>query len=421
MPEWLNQVYFGYTLLQYLEVTGVCVGLLLAQWLLQAVLLNWLDDYTQRTKTDIDNILVTSARTPLRLVALSLAILLLSDILSVNPGIAHWIERITGLMHILAGILFASGAVELLSQSILHWLSKRGTPLDPSVKFMMDRVFRVIVWSLGILMVIQFLGYSVTAIVASLGIGGAAIAFASQDTIANVFGSMKVLIDRPFTLGDWIKSSDGSIEGVVEDIGFLSTRIRTFADTQITVPNNKIANLAIENFNRMTKRRIYTNIGLTYETTTRQIQRIGPRMKQYLMAHAEIDDELIFVNFTSFNTSSLDIMVYFFTKTTAWGDWLRIREEIYLEFMRIIESEGAQIAVPARQLHFQQPPDRVFQDLAQLEDGEKTLEKSEQVSSQERGTGEQRSDFSSKSSPKSFKAQGPDSATPADDGANESL
>lgn len=401
MLNWaMNTSYLGFSVFQYMEILGVCLGLLLAQWLLQAVLLNWLDHYTQKTKTDIDNILVSSARTPLRLITLSVALLLLNDILGLSGSVSRWLGSISGLMNIFAGILFASGAVELLSQSIMTWLEKRETPLDPSVKPMMNRIFRVVVWIMGVLTIIQFLGYSVTGIVASLGIGGAAIAFASQDTIANVFGSMKVLVDRPFTLGDWVKSTDGSIEGVVEDIGFLSTRIRTFADTVITVPNNKIANLAIENFNRMTKRRIYTTIGLTYKTSTEQLQRIAPRMKKYLQDHSAVDPGTIFVNFTSFNSSSLDIMVYFFTKTTVWAEWLYIREEIYLEFMRIIESEGAQIAVPARQLNFQQIPDRVLTEMGRLEaKGKDPLQQA-----------------SADSHP-----QGPDQHTPNDDGINESL
>lgn len=382
--------FLGLSLEQYLKVLVVVLGLFVIQWLLQRVLFNYLQRLTGHTETTADDVLVESARGPLRLFMFFLAVLLLIDILALPGSLNKWLFKIAQLGFILAGTWFCSGASRLLTLSLAAWLQKRETPLDEQVQPLITRVLRVIVWLMGLLMIIQNLGYSITGIIASLGIGGAAIAFASQDTIANVFGSAKVLLDRPFVIGDWIKSTDASIEGVVEDIGFLSTRIRTFADTQITVPNNKIANLALENFSRMTKRRIYTHIGVPYDTRIEQIQQIVPRMKQYLTQHPELDPQTIFVNFTSFSESSLDIMVYFFTKTTNWGEWLRIREEIYLKFMEIIRASGTEIAVPARQLRFHQVPDAVFQDMAQLE----AQESSEQ-------------------------AQGPSVGTPGDDSINE--
>lgn len=357
----------GLELSQYIKALLVIVGLFAIQWLLQSVIFRGLKRVTDQTNTTADDILIEAARYPLRVLTFSLALLMLIDILNLPESLGKWLFKPAQLGFILAGTWFCSGATQLLTLSLSNWLNKRGTPLDEQIQPLLTRVLRVLVWMLGVLMLIQNLGYSVTGIIASLGIGGAAIAFASQDTIANVFGSAKVLLDRPFVIGDWIKSTDASIEGVVEDIGFLSTRIRTFADTQISVPNNKIANLALENFSRMTRRRIYTQIGLSYDTQIDQIQEIIPRMRALLVDHPEIDQETIFVNFTTFSESSLDIMVYFFTKTTNWGEWLRIREGLYLKFMEIIRHSGAHIAVPARQLRVNQLPDAALQHLASLE------------------------------------------------------
>lgn len=383
---------FGLNMEQYLQVALVIVGLFGVQWLLQAVIFRWLQHFSRRTENSADDILIESARNPLRIVMFCLALLLLIDILALPGSLSKWLVKIAQLGFILAGTWFFSGSSRLLTHSLSNWLKQRETPLDEQLQPLVTRVLRVIIWVMGLLMLIQNLGYSITGIIASLGIGGAAIAFASQDTIANVFGSAKVLLDRPFVIGDWIKSTDASIEGVVEDIGFLSTRIRTFADTQITVPNNKIANLAVENFSRMTKRRIYTHIGLTYDTQIDQIKEIIPRMKNVLRNHSELDQETIFVNFTTFSESSLDIMVYFFTKTTNWGEWLSIREDIYLQFMAIVRQSGARVAIPARQLRFEQVPDAVFQQMAHLENHESTH---------------------------SSQVQGPAIGTPGDDNINE--
>ncbi|PIQ23299.1 mechanosensitive ion channel family protein [bacterium (Candidatus Blackallbacteria) CG17_big_fil_post_rev_8_21_14_2_50_48_46] len=363
MTELFTQGIWGRTPEQIGQALAVIVGMVLLQFLLHSVIFRRLKKLAESTTTFVDNILVESARYPLRLSLFCLTLLLVSDILGFSPVFARWISRLAESGFIIAGTWFLSGASQLLTLSFAAWMEKRNTPLDLQVQPLFTRVLRVAVWIMGGLMLIQHLGYSITGIIASLGIGGAALAFASQDTIANVFGSAKILLDRPFLIGDWIKSTDGSIEGVVEDIGFLSTRIRTFADTLITVPNNKIANLALENFSRMTKRRIFTHIGLSYGTQIEQIQTVVPQMRQYISEHPEIEPSTLFVHFTSFSESSLDIMVYFFTRTTVWADWLRIREEIYLKFMLILQEAGIQIAVPARQLRLEHLPQGAFHDL----------------------------------------------------------
>ena len=176
---------------------------------------------------------------------------------------------------------------------------------------------------------------------------------------------MKVLADRPFVIGDWIKSTDGTIEGVIEDVGFLSTRIRTFADTQITVPNNRIANLAIENFSRMTKRRIFTQFGLAYGLTTTQLKTIANAIEDYLRSRDDLHQDIIYVRYSDFNEEAMHLMLYFFTQTTAWDTWMEIREAIYLKCLDIITENGGHIAIPARDLYVQQLPEQIPVSLLQ--------------------------------------------------------
>ena len=158
-----------------------------------------------------------------------------------------------------------------------------------------------------------------------------------------------IILDRPFHIGDWIKA--GEMEGVVEEIGFRSTKIRTFAKTQISVPNNIIANMALDNFSRMPKRRIKLNVGVTYETTPPQMQKAVQNIRQMLEKHPGIHQEFMLVNFTDFGPSSLDILVYCFTVTTEWAEYLRVRQEIALNIMIILEEIGLEIAFPSQSLY----------------------------------------------------------------------
>jgi MscS family membrane protein len=184
----------------------------------------------------------------------------------------------------------------------------------------------------------------VTGVLASLGIGGLAFALAAKDTVSNIFGSLMIIFDRPFHIGDWIKAGD--MEGTVEEIGFRSTKIRTFAKTLISVPNNVIANMALDNFSRMPKRRIKLNVGVTYESTTAQMREAVEKIRVLLKNHPAIDQDFFLVNFTDFGASSLDIMVYCFTTTTVWGDYLDAREDVCLKIMETLEDLGLEIAFP---------------------------------------------------------------------------
>ncbi len=204
--------------------------------------------------------------------------------------------------------------------------------------------------------VIQALGYSISGVVAGLGIGGLAVAMAAKDTLANFFGSIMILSDRPFRVGDWIRADQN--EGVVEEIGFRSTRIRTFPKTLITVPNSIIANTAIDNFSRMPKRRVNMTVGVTYRTTADQMERLVSGIESILKNHEGVDKEFMLVNFTDFGSSSLDVLVYYFTATVLWADHLRIRQEVNLLIMRLVDGMGLAVAFPTRTVHLvnENPP-----------------------------------------------------------------
>lgn len=193
--------------------------------------------------------------------------------------------------------------------------------------------------------------YNLGGFLAGLGLGGLAFALAAKDSISNLFGGIVIITEKPFTLGDWIKTP--SVEGTVEDISFRSTVIRTFAQALVTVPNATLANEPITNWSKMGKRQITFNLGITYSTPKEKVKTCVERIDKMLRGHQEIDQNLIMVRFSEFNDSSLDIFLYFFTKTTSWVEYLRVKEDINLKIMDILERENVSVAFPSRSIYLE--------------------------------------------------------------------
>jgi MscS family membrane protein len=211
------------------------------------------------------------------------------------------------------------------------------------------RVFIIIV---GAVMVFDNLGYNIGGIIATLGIGGAAFAFAAKDTIANIYGSIALALDRPFRVGDWIQVGD-RVDGDVEEIGLRSTKVRTWPKTVISIPNAVLANEMIDNFSRMPKRRVKQVVGVTYETSPETMERIVEAIRQLLREDEGVNQEFILVNWTDFGSSSLDILVYYFTVTTKWLEYMEVRQRINVKIARAVREHGSSVAFPTRTLYLE--------------------------------------------------------------------
>ena len=197
----------------------------------------------------------------------------------------------------------------------------------------------------------QTLGFSISGVLAFGGVGGIAVGFAAKDLLANFFGGLMIYLDRPFSVGDWVRSPDKEIEGTVEDIGWRQTRIRTFSKRPIYVPNSIFMNIVVENPSRMSHRRIFETIGVRYNDIN-QISAIVNDVKAMLKNHSEIDQkQTMIVNLNQFNESSVDFFVYTFTNTTNWIKYHEVKQDVLLKISDIIESHNSSIAYPTRVLH----------------------------------------------------------------------
>jgi MscS family membrane protein len=189
--------------------------------------------------------------------------------------------------------------------------------------------------------------------------GGLIVGMAAKDLLANFFGSIMIYLDRPFNIGDWIRSPDRSIEGVVEKIGFRLTIIRTFDKRPLYVPNSVFTNIAVENPSRMHNRRIKETIGVRYKDA-KKLPIILDEVRNMLVNHADIDDtQTLIVNFDTFGASSLEFFIYTFTKTTDWIDFHHIKQDVMLQILNIIHNNDADCAFPTRTLHVESVPETV--------------------------------------------------------------
>ncbi len=219
----------------------------------------------------------------------------------------------------------------------------------------LSKIIKLITVLLAISIIAQEWDYEVSGFIAGLGLGGLAFALAAQDSLSNLFGGMVIIVDKPFTVGDWI--STPSVEGIVEDITFRSTKVRTFAQAIVTVPNSKLANEPITNWAAMGKRQITFHLKVAYSTPRAKLEKCVERIKTMLIKHPDVHKQTIFVVFDRYNDSSLDIFLYFFTITTVWQEFLMVKQDINFKIMKILEEEGVSMGLPTTNVHLESRPD----------------------------------------------------------------
>ncbi len=242
-------------------------------------------------------------------------------------------------------LLFSWGCFRFIQKAEDEFVKRKH---DATTVNALGKVAGMVVLTFAFLSVIQSLGVSISGILAFGGMGGLVVGMAAKDLLANFFGAMVIYFDRPFKVGDWIRSPDRQIEGTVEKIGWRVTKIRTFDKCPFYVPNSVFASIVVENPSRMTNRRIYETIGLRYVDGDKMTSIVSD-VKAMLTLHSDIDTtQTMIVNFNEFGSSSLDFFIYTFTKTTNWVEFHGIKHDVLLQVMRIIEEHGAEIAFPTQ-------------------------------------------------------------------------
>ncbi|WP_235864058.1 mechanosensitive ion channel family protein [Sutcliffiella halmapala] len=304
---------------------------------------------TRKTPTDLFTYIVLAFEKPVRTFFVILGIFFA---LKTAPFQLMEPATLTLLMRSSIIIMITWGLFNFIpSSSVLF--SRLSTKLDFEVdKIVMPfitKVLRFILVALALSIVLEEWDYNVGGFVAGLGLGGLAFALAAQESLKNLLGGFIIVSEKPFTMGDWVKTP--SVEGVVEDISFRSTKIRTFAQALVTVPNSTLSNEPITNWSKMGKRQITFELPIQYHTSRTSLEKVVKRIETMLQEHPDIHKETILVRFDSFGASSLNVFLYFFTNTVMWAEFLKVKEDTNLKIMKILEEEGVEIAFPTRTLH----------------------------------------------------------------------
>lgn len=261
------------------------------------------------------------------------------------------LKKIFSLLIILVTIRFFSRITDCLGEIFRQKAAKTESKLDDQlIPFAIDSI-KITIFIIGLFVIIgNIFNVNITALAAGLGVGGIAIAMASKESLENLFGSFTIFLDQPFTVGDIVNI--GNITGVVEKVGFRSTRIRTFDKSLVTVPNKKMIDLELDNLGMRPVRRSKFNLGLTYDTTPEQVKNIVHDIQKMIDDHSMTNSEGR-VRFMEFGASSLDIMVVFYVNSSNWDDFINTKQDINYRIMEIVKNHKSNFAFPSRSIYIE--------------------------------------------------------------------
>jgi MscS family membrane protein len=313
------------------------------------VILGRLYEKLKLTENPWDDSLVGAMRRPLSVLVWVVGISFAAEIIRDSTQVAIF-DAAKPIRDVAVIYCIAWFMVRFTTQSEANLVSRRDTQDRASVEAI-AKLVRISIIISASLVALETLGFSISGVLAFGGIGGIAIGFAAKDLLANFFGGLMIYLDRPFAVGDWIRSPDREIEGTVEEIGWRLTCIRTFDKRPLYLPNSTFTTISVENPSRMSHRRIYETVGVRYDDADK-VRGIVQDVKKMLMEHEEIDQsQTMIVNFNKFAPSSLDFFIYTFTRTTNWIHYHEVKEDVLLKVMDIIVKHGAEVAFPTSTIH----------------------------------------------------------------------
>lgn len=367
-PDWLKDAFsgiaeiwnegaYGLTYGEIITAVGIILLALVIRTLLARLTVNWALRAVSGTKSGIDDTMVRSIATPLKIIPVLIGIFFALQVVNISGQAEVYANRILQSAFTLAVFWSLSRAVYAFEGAF----RKLRAALSPAAVDWMVKALQIILVILGIGAVADQWGIQIAPLLAGLGVLGIAIGLGAQDLFKNLISGILIISEKRFVPGEWVKV-DGVVEGTVEKINFRSTLIRRFDKSPVYVPNSALSDAAVTNFSRMTHRRIKWAVGVEYSTTVDQLRYIRDEIEAWLMNDDRIakpPEVSLFVRVDAFNDSSIDFLIYTFTNTTNWGEWLAIKEEFALAVMQIIERAGTGFAFPSRTIYLQQadPPE----------------------------------------------------------------
>ena len=316
-------------------------------------LLRQMNRATDKTPTVWDGAIVEAATPPLRVALWVIGLGFMARVLQGQTQAAFVDQALAArdLAIIVCAAWFVLRVIGKVGSHVLEDKRARDEEVDATTIDALGKLARLLTVVVAILVAAQTLGFEITGLLALGGVGGLAVGLAAKDLLANFFGGLTIYMDRPFSVGDWVRSPDKQIEGTVEYISWRHTRIRAFNKNPLHVPNAIFTNIVVENPSRMSHRRFRETIGVRYDDMA-CVAAVASDIRTMLKSHDEVDqDETIIVNVTSFGASSVDLLVQALSRTTGGPAFAEIKQDILLKIAGIVEGHGADFAFPTQTLH----------------------------------------------------------------------
>lgn len=369
LPGYMQDKWLGLKVWQYFAIFAwLLVGLLLRK-LFEYVLQNYANRLAQKTRSKWDDRFVETIEKPAGFTFMMIFFWATYSNLMLSVNVNYYISTVFEVAVSVGVIWLLYNFSDILSDYLASITTKTDSKLDDQLVPLIRKTLKIFIVVLGILIVLQNQGINVASLLAGLGLGGLAFALAARDTLANFFGSITIFLDKPFQIGDWVKTN--SVEGTVEEVGFRSTRIRTFYNSLISVPNAKMADAEVDNLGLREYRRLKTVLNLTYSTTPEQMEAFVEGIKAIIRANKYMRKDFYEVHFNSFGAHSLDVLVYCFLKVPSWSDELQQKHNFFIEILRLAKEVGVEFAFPTQTLHvdsfYGEEPRKIGQDRSEEE------------------------------------------------------
>lgn len=351
LPDGFRQSALGIEIWQVLGLVLLLVLALLLRAIVRVVVASRIKKLAENFGQDWASRLADVCAAPLATFLAALTVRLSYPILALPIQVGLFIAGTVRVLIVVSIVWALYRLVDVFSARFEQRAAQTDTKLDDQLVPLIRKSTKMLVVVAGVLFTLQNMNVDVGSLLTGLGIGGLAFALAAKDTLANFFGSVMIFIDRPFQIGDWIVVK--GTEGVVEEVGFRSTRIRTFYNSVISVPNAVFTDAAIDNYGEREYRRTYVTLNLTYDTTPEQMQAFVEGIRAIIRANEFTRKDYYEVHMSGFGASSLDVMVYFFFRVSSWTEELRERHHVYLEIMRLAKELRVEFAFPTQTLHLE--------------------------------------------------------------------
>lgn len=347
--------YMGVDVGNIVVALAIFFGFMLIRGLFSKYVLSHLHNWAAKSTTKLDDKIVDALIPPIKFIPVILGIFFASQYLELGEKANDLVLQVE--RSLIAFTIF--WGLHRILEPLSHGLKKLEKILTKSMMTWIFKALKVLVIFIGAAVILEIWGIAVGPLLAGLGLFGAAVALGAQDLFKNLIGGITIIAEKRFHLGEWIKV-DGVVEGTVEDIGFRSTKVRRFDKAPVHVPNSQLSDAVVTNFSRMTHRRIKWKIGVVYGASVEQLQIIRDGIMDYIVeneAFASPEDVSTFVRVDSFNASSIDFLVYCFTNTTNWGEWLEIKEAFAIKIKEIVEEKaGSGFAFPSQSIYIENLP-----------------------------------------------------------------